>query len=79
MSTTIQISEQNKKRLLILIAEMQNKSQKKLSYDDAMTFLLDSIQNKFTFRKNFSKNYRGTLNREQAFKDLKESREIERK
>ena len=79
MSTTIRISEKNKKRLLILIADLQNKSQKKLSYDDAMTYLLDSIQNKFILRQNFTKKYRGTLQRGKAFQDLKEGRKSERK
>ena len=78
MSTTIQISEKNKKRLLLLIAEMQNNSQKKLSYDDAMSFLLDSIQNKFILRQSFSKKYQGSLNRDLAFKNLQEGRKSER-
>ena len=78
MVTSIQISEETRKKLLMIMAEIQKKEKRKITYEEAITFLINREEKSLEKRKEFANNYRGVINVEQAQKDLIEARNLER-
>ena len=78
MGTTVQISEETRGKLLELISRLQIKRRKKLSYDDAIGFLLEQEQDVIGRRGRFVELYRGRLDADIAHFALKEGRNLER-
>ena len=78
MVTSIQLSEETKKKLLGVMADIQKQKGQKVTYEDAINYLIEKNSQSFEARKNFAQNYRGVLNKEQAARDLAEVRGLER-
>ncbi|MHA1491882.1 MAG: hypothetical protein ACTSRI_19790 [Promethearchaeota archaeon] len=80
MSTTIQISKEVKQRLFRFINQIEKKLSKRISYNEAIKYLLDAQEKKMD-KKDLIKHlekFRGILNLGEGKKYLKELREIER-
>ncbi len=78
MVSSIQISEETKKRLLVIMAEVQKQEKRKITYEEAINYLIDRENKSFQNRELFAKKYRGLLNSFQAKQDLQEARQLER-
>ena len=85
MATTIQISEETKRKLFVVINRLEKEHGRRVTYDEAIKFLLQEEQtevDKEKFLKNINK-YRGILKPGEGKKLLKElrmeSREREKK
>ncbi|MHA1232694.1 MAG: hypothetical protein ACTSRH_12080 [Promethearchaeota archaeon] len=79
MPTTIQISEETKKRLFFIINKLERKCGKRITYDEAIKYLLEENEEKFDkdeFIENMKK-FKGVLKPEEGKKLLKELREKE--
>jgi len=78
MATSIQISEETKERLLVIMAKLQEQRREKITYEDAIAFLLRKETLSFDSRRQFGKKYRSFLDYKQAREDLEEARKLER-
>lgn len=79
ITTTIQISEEVQQKLFQLINKIEKKLGRRVSYNEAIQFLLDSQEpklEKLQFIKNLEQ-YRGTLKPGEGKKHLKELRQLE--
>lgn len=80
MATTIQISEDTKRKLFTLINQLERELKKRITYDEAIQFLLEHrkiIVDKESFIKNIEQ-FEGILDKGEGRKFLKELREKER-
>lgn len=80
MATTIEISEKTKKKLFSLVNQLEKEWNKKITYDEAIQFLLENrkiIINKEEFIQNIEK-FEGILEKGEGKKLLKELRNKER-
>ena len=76
MPTTIQISEETKKKLFLVMNNLEKKWGRRLTYDEAIKFLLQKEKNeidKDQFLKNI-KRFQGMLKPDEGKKLLKELR-----
>lgn len=78
MVTSIQISEETKKKLLMIMAEIQKQRGQKITYEEAINYLIEKDSQSFSIRKKFAQKYRGFINKDQAKLDLAEARKLER-
>lgn len=78
MVTSIQISEETRERLLVIMAKLQEQRREKITYEEAITFLIEKGTLSFDTRRRFGKKYQGFLDEKQAREDLKEARNLER-
>jgi hypothetical protein len=78
MVTSIQISEETRKKLLIIMAEIQKKEKRKITYEEAITYLIEREEKSFVLRESFADSFRGVIDSTQAQKDLIEARNLER-
>ena len=78
MVTSIQISDETRKKLLVIMAEIQKKEKRKITYEEAITYLIEREEKSFPLRESFADNYRGVIDADQALKDLIEARNLER-
>ncbi|MHA2273189.1 MAG: hypothetical protein ACXACI_15100 [Candidatus Hodarchaeales archaeon] len=78
MMTSIQISEETKERLLVIMAKLQEQRREKITYEEAIAFLIEKATLSFDTRHRFVKKYHGFLDNKQAREDLKEARNLER-
>lgn len=77
MTTTIQISEETKKKLFLIMNTLEKKWGRRITYDEAIKYLLQEKKNKLDkdqFLKNIKK-FQGILNPGEGKKLLKELRE----
>jgi hypothetical protein len=80
MATIIEISEKTKKKLFSLVKQLEKEWNKKITYDEAIQFLLENrkiIINKEEFIQNIEK-FEGILEKGEGKKLLKELRNKER-
>ncbi len=76
MTTTIQISEETKKKLFLVINQLEKKCGRRVTYDEAIKFLLQEEKNeidKNQFLKNIRK-FQGILKPGEGKKLIKELR-----
>lgn len=76
MTTTIQISEETKKKLFLVMNQLENKWGRRITYDEAIKFLLQEEKNevdKNQFLKNIKK-FQGILKPGEGKKLVKELR-----
>ena len=76
MATTIQISEETKKKLFMIMNQLEKKWGRRVTYDEAIKFLLKEEKIEFCrqeFLDNITK-YQGTLKPNEGKKLLKELR-----
>ena len=78
MVTSIQISDETRKRLLMIMAEIQKQEKHKITYEKAITYLIEREEKSFTLRESFEDNFRGVIDSTQAQKDLIDARNLER-
>lgn len=78
MMTSIQISEETKERLLVIMAKLQEQRREKITYEEAIAFLIEKETLSFDTRRRFVRKYRGFLDYQQARDDLKDARKLER-
>ncbi len=82
MATTIQISEETKKKLFMIMNQLEKQWRRRVTYDEAIKFLLNEEKLEFN-REDFLKNvkkYQGILKPDEGkdlFKELRE-KEYER-
>ena len=77
MATTIQISEETKKKLFMVINQLEKEWGRRVTYDEAIKFLLNEEKIEFDrgkFLKNLKK-YQGILKPNEGKDFLKELRE----
>ena len=77
MATTIQISEKTKKKLFMIMNQLEKERGCRVTYDEAITFLLKEEKIEFR-RKEFLENirkYQGILKPDEGKELLKELRE----
>lgn len=80
MATTIQISEDTKKKLFTLINQLERKWKKRITYDEAIKYLLENrkiVVDKGNFIKNIEK-FEGILEEGEGKELLKQLRKEER-
>lgn len=79
MATTIQVSEETQARLIQLAAEMQAKLGRRVSYDEAITILIEKSRGVEEARDRFHKLF-GTLRGDKkAWKELRRLREEDKR
>ncbi len=79
MATTIQISEETKKKLFMIMNQLEKQWRRRVTYDEAIKFLLNEEKLEFN-REDFLKNikkYQGILKPGEGKDILKELREKE--
>jgi succinate dehydrogenase/fumarate reductase-like Fe-S protein len=80
MATTIQISEDTKKKLFTLINQLERKWKKRITYDEAIKYLLENrkiVVDKENFIKNIEK-FEGILEEGEGKELLKQLRKEDR-
>ena len=61
------------------MAKLQSQRRQKVTYEDAICYLIEKEIKSLEARKQFVKTYQGLLDHSQATRDLKGARELERK
>ncbi len=77
MVTSIQISEETREKLLVIMAKLQEQRREKITYEEALAVLIEKETLSFDTRLRFVKKYHGFLEEKQAREDLKEARKLE--
>jgi len=78
LTTTIQLSEETREKLFRTVSELERERGRRVSYDEAITVLIDRAEAKDSARVNFRRLY-GTLGPDpQAWKELSKLRRGER-
>jgi len=80
MTTTIQISEETQKKLFQMINRLEEQMDKRVTYNDAIVFLIQDHEHKFDKEQfiNTMKKFRGIFKQGEARDLLTESRRIDR-
>ncbi len=74
MATTIQVSEETQAKLLHLAAELQAKLGKRVSYDEAITLLIEQSRGVEEARERFHKLFGSLRGDKEAWKNLQQFR-----
>ena len=74
MATTIQVSEETQARLIQLAAELQAKLGRRVSYDEAITLLIDQSRGVEEARDRFHKLFGSLRGDKEAWKNLQQLR-----
>ena len=78
MISSIQLTQETKAKLLKIIATLQNERNSRVTFEDAILYLLKQTQTQSVSREILSSSYSGIIDLQQATSDLREGRYIER-
>ena len=78
MATTIQISEETQNRLFQLVAQLQTKLGRRVSYDEAITILIEESHGTTMAREQFGRLYGSLRGSKTAWTELRRLKETEK-
>ena len=79
MATTIQISNDTQNRLFQLVAQLQTRLGRRVSYDEAIAILIDETQGARQAREEFQRLFGSLKGSETAWKELRELKDSEKR
>jgi len=78
LTTTIQLSEETQGKLFQLVARLQSELGRRVSYDEAIAFLIMETQGKQEAREHFEKLFGSLRGEKRVWEDLRQLRRSEK-
>jgi hypothetical protein len=78
LATTIQISEETQTRLFQVVAQLQSRLGRRVSYDEAITILIEESRGTGQAREDFRKLFGSLKDHESAWTELRRLKESEK-
>lgn len=78
MTTTIQLSDETQSKLFQLVSRLQSELGRRVSYDEAISLLIEQTQGAKEARDRFDKFFGSLRGEEQAWEELRQLRKTEK-